>query len=267
MKSVSRSLQLRLLTAAIGMPILLLLIWVGNWPFAVVAGLVTFGGTIEFVRGWLFPDASFKETLRIWPLLLLPAVMVTGVYFEVRFLIAGAILAILFLAAGLIGFPKKINKPYLVIASSIIYPAMFFSTFVLTRGLTDGKWLVLLIILATFTVDTGAYLAGSRWGKHKLAPKISPNKTWEGVLGGILGGVVAVLVLNVILDLEFRTWQLITLTLLLPLTAQLGDLAESWMKRRMNLKDSSGLLPGHGGLLDRLDSIVFVSVLVYLVAL
>ena len=144
---------------------------------------------------------------------------------------------------------------------------MFFSTFVLTRELTDGKWLVLLIILATFTVDTGAYLAGSRWGKHKLAPKISPNKTWEGVLGGILGGVVAVLVLNVILDLEFKTWQLITLTFLLPITAQLGDLAESWMKRRMKLKDSSGLLPGHGGLLDRLDSIVFVSVLVYLVAL
>ena len=156
------------------MPILLLLIWVGNWPFAVVAGLVTFGGTTEFVRGWLFPEASFKETLRIWPILLLPAIMVAGAYFEVRFLIAGAILAMLFLTAGLIGFPKKINKPYLVIASSIIYPAMFFSTFVLTRELTDGKWLVLLIILATFTVDTGAYLAGSRWGKHKLAPKISP---------------------------------------------------------------------------------------------
>ena len=85
MKSVSRSLQLRLLTAAIGMPILLLLIWVGNWPFAVVAGLVTFGGTTEFVRGWLFPEASFKETLRIWPILLLPAIMVAGAYFEVRF--------------------------------------------------------------------------------------------------------------------------------------------------------------------------------------
>jgi phosphatidate cytidylyltransferase len=264
---VSRSLQLRLLTAAIGMPILLLLIWIGNWPFAIAAGLVTLGATIELTHGWLFPQASFKETFRLGPLLVLPAIMVTGIHFDIRFLIAGAILAVLFVIGGCIGLPHKINKSYLVTALSIIYPAMFFSTFVLTRELDDGKWLVLLIILSTFTVDTGAYFVGSRWGKHKLAPKISPNKTWEGVVGGFLGGVIAVLVLNILLSLKFEVWQLITLILLVPFVAQLGDLTESWMKRRMGLKDTSGLLPGHGGLLDRLDSIVFVSVLVYLVTL
>ena len=118
----------------------------------------------------------------------------------------------------------------------------------------------------TFTVDTGAYFIGSLIGRHKLAPTISPKKTWEGAVGGLAGGLLAVGVLSPVLDLGLNPWAIVAFGLALGLAAEAGDLLESWMKRGMGIKDSSGLLPGHGGLLDRLDSIAGVAPVVYLVA-
>jgi phosphatidate cytidylyltransferase len=97
-----------------------------------------------------------------------------------------------------------------------------------------------------------------------MAPRISPGKTWEGAAGGFVAGAVAVLALNALFDSGVSTATVIPLALLLPPVAMLGDLFESWMKRRMGVKDASGLLPGHGGFLDRLDSLLAVFPLLYL---
>ena len=97
---IPRNLALRLATAAVGMPLLLLVIWAGGWPFAIVAGLITLGGTIEFAHAWLMPTRPYREVVQLGPGLLAPAVVVAGVHADERFLIAGALLAALFLAAG-----------------------------------------------------------------------------------------------------------------------------------------------------------------------
>ncbi|MBH77010.1 MAG: hypothetical protein CL897_02100 [Dehalococcoidia bacterium] len=263
---VPRNLALRIATAAVGMPLLILVIWVGGWPFAIVAGLITLGGTIEFAHAWLCPNQPYRAVLPIVPGLLAPAAVVAGVHADERFLIAGALLAAFFLGAGysrtnLFG-PQKTLR---VMGWAILYPGIIFSTIVLTRDLDQGRDWVFLLVLTTFTTDTGAYGVGSLLGRHKLWPAISPNKTWEGAFGGLGAALLAVWVLSSWFDLGLNPAAVVGLGLGLGLAAQAGDLLESWMKRTANIKDSSGLLPGHGGILDRLDSVVGVAPVVFLV--
>ncbi|MEX2080900.1 MAG: CDP-archaeol synthase, partial [Dehalococcoidia bacterium] len=144
-----------------------------------------------------------------------------------------------------------------------LYIGVPLSALVLLRDLEDGRAWVFLAILATFAVDTGAYATGKLIGRHKLAPRISPGKTWEGVAGGFIAGSAAVVALAFALDIDPSLARLLPLAFILPPLAMAGDLFESWMKRRMGVKDASGLLPGHGGFLDRLDSLLFVAPLVY----
>jgi phosphatidate cytidylyltransferase len=129
-----------------------------------------------------------------------------------------------------------------------------------------GRDFVLLALLATFGSDTAAYFVGKAWGKHKLAPSISPGKTWEGTFAGIIGAVIISILFTIEapLQLPLNWWQAILLGLAISVFGQLGDLAESLLKRNCGVKDSGGLMPGHGGLLDRIDSVLFAGVVVYL---
>ncbi len=129
------------------------------------------------------------------------------------------------------------------------------------RALPDGVAWVLLALLATFANDTAAYAVGRVLGRHPMVPTISPGKTWEGAAGGLTAAAVTCAVLAVLFGLPDGPW--VGFGLGLGLAAQAGDLLESSLKRRAGVKDASGLVPGHGGILDRLDSLVFVAPLVY----
>jgi phosphatidate cytidylyltransferase len=135
------------------------------------------------------------------------------------------------------------------------------------NALENGRELVYLAVFTTFVNDIGAFFIGRAWGKHKLASTISPGKSWEGAIGGFLSAIIGALVIFAILTqfftLPFAYWQVILLGCLVGIFAQLGDLAESLLKRNMGAKDSGKLLPGHGGILDRLDSVIFVGPMVY----
>ncbi|HYM15150.1 MAG TPA: phosphatidate cytidylyltransferase, partial [Dehalococcoidia bacterium] len=136
---------------------------------------------------------------------------------------------------------------------------------VLLRDLdADGRSWVYLTVLSTFAVDTGSYFVGRTIGRRPLAPTISPKKTVEGFLGGYVAGFAAVVVLNTAFGIGVDPGRITLLGALLPPVAALGDLGESAVKRAMGIKDASGLIPGHGGVLDRLDSILFTFALVYL---
>jgi phosphatidate cytidylyltransferase len=122
-------------------------------------------------------------------------------------------------------------------------------------------------MFTTFANDTGAFFVGRAWGKHKLATAISPGKTWEGAIGGLLSAIVGAIAISNIPVLfspsPFKYWQVILLGFLISLFAQVGDLVESLFKRNTGAKQSGKLLPGHGGILDRFDSLIFVGALVY----
>ena len=119
----------------------------------------------------------------------------------------------------------------------------------------DGRWWVLSFMIVVVCVDTGAYAAGLNFGKHPMAPRISPKKTWEGFAGALLVALIAGVLLSVLL-LGEPWWFGLVFSVVLTLTATFGDLAESLLKRDMGIKDMSTWLPGHGGFLDRLDSML-----------
>jgi phosphatidate cytidylyltransferase len=129
-----------------------------------------------------------------------------------------------------------------------------------TLGSEGMAWL-LMVLLGAAACDTGAYFVGSTLGRHKLIPHISPGKTWEGLAGGVLGGVIAALALSGLLHISVP--QAVVLGVLVCVAAVAGDLCESLLKRAVGVKDSGNLIPGHGGILDRLDSVLFVLLAVY----
>lgn len=263
--SARSNLSVRLATAAVGLPLLALVVWAGGWPFAVVAGAVALLAAAEFVHGWLVPTMPIRSVLPQAPTFGAAAMMVAGAHASTTFVWLGLGFAVLFAAMGY----SRTNafgprKPYRIYAWCLAYVGLLMSSFVLLRDVDQGRSWVLIGIAGTFAVDTGAYATGVLFGRHKMAPKISPKKTWEGAAGGMVAGVAAILLLNGVVDTGVSISTLLPFALLAPPAAMAGDLLESWMKRRMGVKDASGLLPGHGGFLDRLDSLLFVLPLLYL---
>lgn len=147
-----------------------------------------------------------------------------------------------------------------------IYVAVFFSFIVKTNGLKHGEYYVWLIFIASWLCDTSAYYVGRIFGKHKLCPKVSPKKTIEGSIGGLLGSAIACGIFGVYLNsigIGVPLYHFFIIGLLCGVVCQFGDLAASSIKRFSDVKDYSNLIPGHGGILDRFDSILFASVVVY----
>lgn len=130
----------------------------------------------------------------------------------------------------------------------------------------QGEWLIMIVVMIVAFADIGAYFSGRAFGKHKLATNVSPKKTWEGLVGGVVANLIFVAVLLVALNID--QWpMLLGLAMITVLASVLGDLLESMVKRHRGIKDSGNILPGHGGILDRLDSLTAalpVFTLVYL---
>jgi len=259
-------LKQRVITGLWGIPLLILAVWfarplpwftilVAIWGllavyefYKIVAGakvppLIYFGliWTLLFI---ISPHCPYAPTL---PLLLTSAVVLSLIWLLLRPRKEGAFLGWAWTMAGM------------------VYIGCLLSHLVALRGLDDGRSWVFLALLATFGSDTAAYFTGRALGKHKLAPSISPGKTWEGTIAGILGAIIISLLFTIPspLSLPLGYGQAILLGLLVSVFGQLGDLVESLLKRNMGVKDSGRLLPGHGGALDRIDSVVFASVVVY----
>jgi phosphatidate cytidylyltransferase len=151
--------------------------------------------------------------------------------------------------------------------AEILYVGWFLSYFVTLRGLDNGRNWVFLAVFASWGSDSAAYFIGSAFGKHKMAPAISPKKSWEGCIGGAVGAIAVSLLflLNTPLQLSAHVnWlQLVIIGLLVSIFGQVGDLVESLFKRNTGAKDSGNIFPGHGGMMDRIDSLVFAVILVY----
>ena len=149
---------------------------------------------------------------------------------------------------------------------TLVYVAFLGSFAVLLVQAPRGEWWAFALVLVVVSVDVGAYAAGVTLGKHKMTPRISPNKTWEGFAGAAVTAVTSGIVIS-ILALHQPWWVGIVLGLVVLLTATGGDLTESLIKRNLGVKDMSSWIPGHGGFLDRLDSLLPSAIGVYGIAL
>ncbi|MCS7207859.1 MAG: phosphatidate cytidylyltransferase [Dehalococcoidia bacterium] len=256
-----KDLVRRLATAAVGLPIVVGAIWLGQPWLDILVGLVALIGTGEALR--LCRSAGLRpvEPLGIASAAGLVACASLGNPFHPG-AVSGMVLAT-FAALLLRRGQANALADGAGTVTSALYAGGLVAFALPLRALPQGREWLLLALLATFAVDTAAYGVGTLLGRHRLAPAISPGKTWEGAMGGLAGGVGATLLLDAFLGLPLSWGLAIACGLAVGILAQVGDLAQSLLKRSAGVKDSGHILPGHGGVLDRLDSVVFVLPVVY----
>ncbi|MCL0104795.1 phosphatidate cytidylyltransferase [Dehalococcoidia bacterium] len=256
-------LRRRVITSLAFVPVLLAAVWFSNPWLSIVVALAALLGTFEFYRlsslaGW--QPFTFLGTLFV---LLFILNAHSGDVRTTPFLISGVVILSLIRLLWCADKERAFTNWAWTMAA-IFYIGWTMSHFVLLRGLEDGRSWVLVVLLVTFASDTSAFLVGRAWGRKRMLPAISPGKTWEGAVGGIIGAMIALAILHPILGLDKIGYGgLIILGFLISIFAQLGDLAGSMLKRTAGVKEAGKLMPGHGGLLDRLDSLIFTVVLVY----
>lgn len=270
-------LKKRIITALWGIPLVVAAVWFDkpvHW-FTILAAIAGILAIIEFYR-------------------------LTGVSKALPLAVCGAALTVLFIIAPQLNIDLEIPFTSLLLATAVILPLIimvflpkqeglyrlwawtlagilyigWLISFLVASRLTPevpgfpdtGRNLVFFTLFVTFGSDTLAYFIGRAIGRHKMAPSISPGKSWEGAVAGVIGSVIVSLlfIFDTPFQLPLDSIFIIVLAILVSVFGQLGDLAESMLKRGTGVKDSGGLMPGHGGIMDRLDSILFAGAVVYI---
>lgn len=261
----------RFLSAGLALPVLLVVVLLDSVWLAGALSVVTVLGVFEYYR--LFRSSSIRHLLG--PGLVWAVLLIANVYLIVSRRIE-SIWTIPLVLGGLLlffGVYVSITKSSRSIEGGVfavlgpLYLGLTLSHALLLRELEQGSQWLILALACTFSTDSAAFFLGKAFGKHHMAPRISPGKTWEGAAAGLLAGVGVILLMDVLLGLPMSLWQAAILGTGASFAAQVGDLAESALKRYVGAKDAGRLIPGHGGILDRLDSIVLTLVLVYYGAL
>ena len=264
--SVDKQHLNRWLTAAVALPVLAFIIGLGpGWLLLSLVVLVTAGGMLELLDLLLPERKSWVRIAALAAGLLLPLATYWKGILGLTTATVAAIFVVLTIHLVLYAKEKPILQSLGATVFAQLYIPFLLSHVLLLFQVPSGRRWIFFLFFVIFAGDTGAYYVGHRWGRHKLWPAVTPGKTVEGAIGGLLGSLaIALLVGKVLLSLgEFGTTFLLSLGLVIALAGQMGDLMESMIKRVSQVKDASSILPGHGGLLDRLDSLIFAFPLTY----
>ena len=264
-KGSMNNLLLRVLTAAFLAPLVFFLTWQGGVAFQLMV-LAAIGAALfeylSMVEGRSAPVA-FALT---WAAGMGLAVVSTTPFFQQygwALMVPGVMLLLLvhLLIPG--QRPPSFERAALAV-TGVFYAGALPACLLHLRMLEHGWALVFLAMMITWGSDTAAYFVGRSLGRRKLYPTVSPGKTWEGSVGGLVGAVGAALLAKATFLPELGMGHAVAVALLAGVLAQLGDLVESLLKRNMGVKDSGKLLPGHGGMLDRIDALIFAVPAVWL---
>lgn len=251
-------LKTRFLTALVLIPLILGSVYLGGLVFF---ALVTFA---LVVAGYEFFKMAQNVGYRTHIALGLPlvALLAWSAFAPADYLRAAfASIVILTLVGGILRPAEGWLAGWAITLAGALYIGGLGAYFFWVRNLPHGEMWTTFALVTAWATDTGAYLVGTRIGRHPFCPRISPKKTWEGAIGGWIAAPLTMLALGVVFNLPLALCA--GLGLLIGIAATFGDLAESLLKRQTGVKDSSNLVPGHGGLLDRLDSLLFTAVVTY----
>ena len=265
-KSVDRHHLYRWLTAAVALPILATIIALGpGWLFLALILVVTVGGLLELFSLLLAETRTWIRGVTLGMGLLLPLLS----YWQGMLGLTAATVAVILIALAvhlpLFAKQEAVLQSLGAMVFSLLYLPFLISHVLLLSQVESGRRWILFLLLVIFAGDTGAYYAGHRWGRHKLWPAVSPGKTIEGAVGGLISSLaMALFAGKLLLSLgQAGIGFLLALGFVMAAVGQMGDLMESMLKRISQVKDAGGLLPGHGGLLDRLDSLIFAFPITY----
>lgn len=247
----------RILSAALMIPLAALFAYLGGWWFffaiAVIIGLATYEFYGLMQAGGYHPAVALGVLFSLALLLTaqFPEIQVTDIIVTATLLLT----LICHLVAYEHGITDKPGTDWALTVAGALYLGWMGNLFLQLRALPNGLGWIVLACVPVWIGDSGAYFVGIKWGKHKCCPRLSPKKSWEGTVAGWVSAVASTLLIGLALGLPW--WHGLVLGVLLALLTPLGDLAESMFKRQVKIKDSSNLIPGHGGALDRIDSLLF----------
>ncbi|MHB0857004.1 MAG: phosphatidate cytidylyltransferase [Anaerolineae bacterium] len=251
----------RLISAAILIPLVAAAVYLGGPIFFVLALLVALLAGWEYLALVQRHGVATSRVLTLATIVLLFVDAMWPQFGLLTAILAFAPLVVLSREVFNRNTPGALSRWSFAVAGSL-YIGYSLSFLLRLRALENGALWLVVALLGTWICDTGAYLVGCRVGRHRFFPEISPRKTVEGAVGGLAFGVAAVVLLAYWL-LGLPIFWGILLGILLVFAATIGDLAESVIKRQVGVKDSGNLIPGHGGMLDRVDSLLFVIPVVY----
>jgi phosphatidate cytidylyltransferase len=256
----------RWLTGIVAIPILIYVIGFGpRWLFCFLLLLASLVGLFEF---YALAVANLPRFIRAAGYVL--TILLFALFYTRQVLIAPVIIvlwAFVPMAFFMLTHPSPNRQWTADMGKSVLGPVYIvlpLSLLWMMHLQPNGKLWIFFLLVVIFVNDTGAFYFGRLFGKHKLYEAISPGKTWEGALGGLLCGVIAGLWFLHILRLRSINISMVALVVFLSVASQIGDLAESMLKRNHGVKDSGGILPGHGGVLDRIDGLLFSIPVLYL---
>jgi phosphatidate cytidylyltransferase len=258
----------RIIVSVIAIPAIVLACYFGEYYFfAFVLGI----GIISYYEFWLFVKNK-DINANFFVGIISVGVIITNSY--INFIALYPLLIIILLVLTIVELFRNKKSAIINLGTSllgILYFGLFASALLSIREFyqvdyTQGGLLIISIFASIWICDSAAFFGGTALGRHKLFPRVSPNKSWEGAIFGLLFAVIAMVISKVII-LDFLTWvDVITIGLIVGIIGQIGDLIESLFKRDAGVKDSSTLIPGHGGIFDRFDSLLYTApaVLLYI---
>lgn len=248
-------MKTRIISGLIGLPLLILIVLLGGNVLNLAVLIISLIGVYEFHRAL----RNIEGTNPITFLNYIFTVSLFLITYTEKISIDLVIFTyiILTLISSVFSIKHSIKDAAISLLGGLYIPFFFYHMYLL-----DGSIYIWLVFISAFATDTFAYFTGVTIGKHKLYPRVSPKKTIEGSLGGIIGCLITVMIFSVYFKLD-NLIAIAILSIILSVMSQIGDLTASTIKRTANIKDYGDIIPGHGGILDRFDSILFTTPIVY----
>ncbi|HAG09647.1 MAG TPA: phosphatidate cytidylyltransferase, partial [Desulfotomaculum sp.] len=249
-------LKSRVLSALIGIPLIIIIVWLGGYFLLFFTGLVIIIATREMFKMF----ASLNLSPYFWLALAGNLLLLSSAYFKLNLAGIVTFLLIVFFIILIIFYPRYSFLDSTLGLAAMLYLSLFIY-FYLLDSLPKGEFWLFFLLLNVWATDTTAYFSGKSFGRRPLAPLISPRKTVAGAIGGLAGGM-AVTLIFILLYPVLPKLPVLFLGLLISVVAQISDLTASIFKRQAKVKEAGKIIPGHGGILDRFDSLFFTSPLV-----